>query len=353
MFPIFQALISSSSSYGGYMAIKVGINGFGRIGRNVLRASLQDPNLEFVAVNDLTEPKTLAHLLKYDSVLGNLPNKVTAGGDCIQVDGKSIRVFKEKDPAALPWESVGAQVVIESTGRFTDANDAKKHLRGPVKKVIISAPAKNEDVTLVLGVNQDTYNPAKHNVISNASCTTNCLAPIVKVVHDNFRVLSGTMTTIHSYTNDQVILDFPHKDLRRARAAALSMIPTSTGAAKALKLVIPDLKGKLDGFAMRVPTPNVSVVDLVAFVEKATTVEEVNNALCGAANEAMKGILGVEDAELVSVDYRGDERSSIVDAPLTRVVSGNCVKVIAWYDNEWGYSCRVRDLIQFMGKKGL
>ena len=335
------------------MAVKIGINGFGRIGRNVLRASLNDPNLEFVAVNDLTEPKTLAHLLKYDSVLGNLPNKVTAGGDCIQGDGKSIRVFKEKDPAALPWESVGAQVVIESTGRFTDANDAKKHLRGPVKKVIISAPAKNEDVTLVLGVNQDTYNPAKHNVISNASCTTNCLAPIVKVVHDNFRVLSGTMTTIHSYTNDQVILDFPHKDLRRARAAALSMIPTSTGAAKALKLVIPDMAGKLDGFAVRVPTPNVSVVDFVAVVEKKATKEEVNSALKKASeNGSLKGYLGYEENELVSSDFRGDARSSIVDAPSTLVV-GNLVKVVSWYDNEWGYSCRVRDLINFIASKGL
>ncbi|HKU26460.1 MAG TPA: type I glyceraldehyde-3-phosphate dehydrogenase, partial [Candidatus Sulfotelmatobacter sp.] len=235
------------------MAIKVGINGFGRIGRNVLRASLKDPNLEFVAVNDLTEPKTLAHLLKYDSVLGNLPNQVTAGGDCIQVDGKNIRVFKEKDPAALPWESVGAQVVIESTGKFTDANEAKKHLRGSVKKVIISAPAKNEDVTVVLGVNHEKYDASKHNVMSNASCTTNCLAPVAKVINDEFKIVSGTMTTIHSYTNDQVILDFPHKDLRRARAAALSMIPTTTGAAKALKLVIPELAGKLDGFSMRVP----------------------------------------------------------------------------------------------------
>src|SRR5436309_4657130 len=261
------------------MGIKVGINGFGRIGRNVLRASLQDPNLEFVAVNDLTEPKTLAHLLKYDSVLGNLPNKVTAGADSIQVDGKTIRVFKEKDPAALPWDSVGAQVVIESTGRFTDANDAKKHLRGPVKKVIISAPAKNEDVTLVLGVNHQVYDPAKHNIISNASCTTNCLAPIAKVVNDEFKVVSGTMTTIHSYTNDQVILDFPHKDLRRARAAALSMILTSTGAAKALHLAIPELKGKMDGFSLRVPTPDVSVADMVAFVENKTTVEEVNATL--------------------------------------------------------------------------
>src|SRR5690348_15160765 len=336
------------------MAIKVGINGFGRIGRNVLRASLKDPNLEFVAVNDLTEPKTLAHLLKYDSVLGNLPNQVTASGDSIQVDGKSIKVFKEKDPAALPWDSVGVQVVIESTGRFTDANDAKKHLRGPVKKVIISAPAKNEDVTLVLGVNHEKYDAPKHHIISNASCTTNCLAPVAKVLNDEFKIVSGTMTTIHSYTNDQVILDFPHKDLRRARAAALSMIPTTTGAAKALKLVIPELGGKLDGFSMRVPTPNVSVVDLVAFVEKKTTAEEVNAAMQKAAdNGPLKNYLGVEHNELVSSDFKGDSRSSIVDAPMTRVVNGNCVKVISWYDNEWGYSCRVRDLINYIGSKGL
>jgi glyceraldehyde 3-phosphate dehydrogenase len=335
------------------MAIKVGINGFGRIGRNVLRASLKDSNLEFVAVNDLTDPKTLAHLLKYDSVLGNLPNKVTAGADSISVDGKTIKVFAEKDPAKLPWESVGAQVVIESTGRFTNAEDAKKHLRGPVKKVIISAPAKNEDVTLVLGVNHDKYDPAKHHIISNASCTTNCLAPIVKVVHDDFKIVSGTMTTIHSYTNDQVILDFPHKDLRRARAAALSMIPTSTGAAKALKLVIPDMAGKLDGFAVRVPTPNVSVVDLVALVEKKTTKEEVNAALKKASeNGPLKGYLGYEENELVSADFRGDARSSIVDSLCTLVV-GNLVKVISWYDNEWGYSSRVRDLINFIGSKGL
>jgi len=336
------------------MAIKVGINGFGRIGRNVLRASLNDPNIEFVAVNDLTDPKTLAHLLKYDSILGNLKHKISAGGDCIKIEDRSIRVFAEKDPAKLPWESVGAQVVIESTGRFTDANDAKKHLRGPVKKVIISAPAKNEDVTLVLGVNHQVYDPAKHNIISNASCTTNCLAPIAKVVNDEFKIVSGTMTTIHSYTNDQVILDFPHKDLRRARAAAVSMIPTSTGAAKALHLVIPELKGKLDGFAMRVPTPNVSVVDLVAFVEKKTTAEEVNAALKRAtANGPLKGYLGYEEEELVSADFRGDARSSIVDAPMTRVVAGNCVKVISWYDNEWGYSCRVRDLINYIGSKGI
>ncbi|MFL6462793.1 MAG: type I glyceraldehyde-3-phosphate dehydrogenase [Bryobacteraceae bacterium] len=336
------------------MAIKVGINGFGRIGRNVLRASLNDPNIEFVAVNDLTDPKTLAHLLKYDSILGNLRHNISAGTDSISIDNKQFKVFAEKDPAKLPWESVGAQVVLESTGRFTDANDAKKHMRGPVKKVIISAPAKNEDVTLVLGVNERTYDPSKHHIISNASCTTNCLAPISKVVNDSFKIVSGTMTTIHSYTNDQVILDFPHKDLRRARAAAVSMIPTSTGAAKALHLVIPELKGKLDGFAMRVPTPNVSVVDLVAFVEKKTTAEEVNAAMKSASESGpLKGYLGYEENELVSADFKGDSRSSVVDAPMTRVVAGNCVKVISWYDNEWGYSCRVRDLINYIGSKGV
>ena len=336
------------------MAIKVGINGFGRIGRNVLRASLKDPNLDFVAVNDLTDPKTLAHLLKYDSVLGNLPNQVSAGPDSITVDGKTIKVFKEKDPAALPWESVGAQVVIESTGRFTDANDAKKHMRGTVKKVIISAPAKNEDVTLVLGVNHDKYDGSKHHIISNASCTTNCLAPVAKVINDEFKIVSGTMTTIHSYTNDQVILDFPHKDLRRARAAALSMIPTTTGAAKALKLVIPELGGKVDGFSMRVPTPNVSVVDLVVWVEKKTTKEEVNAALKKATQSGpLKGYLSYEEQELVSSDFKGNPFSSIVDAPMTLVVGGNCVKVISWYDNEWGYSCRVRDLINYIASKGM
>ena len=336
------------------MAVKVGINGFGRIGRNVLRASLNDPNLEFVAVNDLTDPKTLAHLLKYDSILGNLKHKISATADSIKVEDCTIRVFAEKDPAKLPWESVGAQVVIESTGRFTDANEAKKHLRGPVKKVIISAPAKNEDFTVVLGVNHQAYDPAKHHIISNASCTTNCLAPIAKVVNDEFKIVSGTMTTIHSYTNDQVILDFPHKDLRRARAAAVSMIPTSTGAAKALHLVIPELKGKLDGFSMRVPTPNVSVVDMVTFVEKKTSAEEVNAVMKKASeNGPLKGYLGYETEALVSVDYRGDARSSIVDALMTRVVAGNCVKVISWYDNEWGYSCRVRDLITYIASKGL
>jgi glyceraldehyde 3-phosphate dehydrogenase len=336
------------------MAVKVGINGFGRIGRNVLRTALNDKNLEFVAVNDLTDPKTLAHLLKYDSILGNLPNAITAGTDSITIDGKTIKVFKEKDPALLPWESVGAQVVIESTGRFTDANDAKKHLRGSVKKVIISAPAKNEDFTVVLGVNEDKYDHAKHHVISNASCTTNCLAPVAKVIQDHFKIICGTMTTIHSYTNDQVILDFPHKDLRRARAAALNMIPTTTGAAKAVKLVIPELAGKLDGFAMRVPTPNVSVVDLVALVEKKTTKEEVNSALKQASESGpLKGYLGYEENELVSCDFKGDARSSIVDAKMTLVVGGNLVKVISWYDNEWGYSCRVRDLINYMAAKGL
>src|SRR5438874_1403159 len=335
------------------MAIKVGINGFGRIGRNVLRTALEDKNLEFVAVNDLTSPKTLAHLLKYDSILGNLKHNITATDDAIAIDGKRIKVFAEKDPAKIDWESVGAQVVIESTGRFTNAEDAKKHLRGPVKKVIVSAPAKGEDITIVLGVNEDKYNPAKDSIISNASCTTNCLAPVAKVVNDHFKIVSGTMTTIHSYTNDQVILDFPHKDLRRARAAAVSMIPTSTGAAKALHLVIPELKGKLDGFAMRVPTPNVSVVDLVTFVEKKTTAEEVNSALKKASESGpLKGYLGFEQNELVSSDFKGDGRSSIVDSLLTLVV-GNLVKVVSWYDNEWGYSCRVRDLVNFLGRKGL
>src|SRR6184192_3658216 len=299
------------------MAIRVGINGFGRIGRNVVRTALKSPTIEFVAVNDLTDAKTLAHLLKYDSVLGNLEENVSASDGCISVGNKKMKVFAEKDPANLNWESVGAQIVVESTGRFTEAEAARKHLRGSVKKVIISAPAKNEDITIVLGVNEGKYDPAKHHIVSNASCTTNCLAPLAKVVHDKFTIQSGTMTTIHSYTNDQVILDFPHKDLRRARAAGLSMIPTSTGAAKALHLVIPELKGKLDGFAMRVPTPNVSVVDLVVFTEKKTSVEEVNNALKKASEQGrLKGYLGYETEELVSMDFRGDSRSSIVDAPM-------------------------------------
>ncbi|HTX41916.1 MAG TPA: type I glyceraldehyde-3-phosphate dehydrogenase [Acidobacteriaceae bacterium] len=334
------------------MAVKVGINGFGRIGRNVLRASLGNPDIEFVAVNDLTSPKTLAHLLKYDSILGNLKNEITAGEDFISIDGRKIKVFAEKDPAKLPWDEVGAQVVVESTGRFTDGAAAKAHLRGPVKKVIISAPATNEDITIVLGVNEGKYDPAKHNVISNASCTTNCLAPVVKVLVEKFGIVSGIMTTIHSYTNDQVILDFPHKDLRRARAAALSMIPTSTGAAKALKLVIPEVEGKLDGFAIRVPTPNVSVVDLTFVAEKPVTKDSVNAALKAASEGELKGILGYDTNELVSSDFKGDPRSSIVDGPLTKVV-GQSVKVISWYDNEWGYSNRVRDLILFVTKKGL
>jgi len=333
------------------MPVKVGINGFGRIGRNILRASLGVRDIEFVAVNDITDPKTLAHLLKYDSVLGNLSADVGHGDDSITVDGRTMRVFKVKDPAELDWSSLGAQIVVESTGLFTKAEDAKKHLRGTVKKVIITAPAKNEDITLVLGVNDDKYDPAKHHIISNASCTTNCLAPVAKVVHENFRIRKGSMTTIHAYTNDQKILDLPHKDLRRARAAALSIIPTTTGAAKAVGLVLPELKGKLDGYAMRVPTPNVSLVDLVALVEKPTTTEEVNAAFKKAANGPLKGILEFCEEELVSIDFRGNPHSSIVDAGFTKVIDGDCVKVTAWYDNEWGYSCRVRDLIKFIAQR--
>jgi len=333
------------------MPIKVGINGFGRIGRNILRASLGDKSLEFVAVNDITDPKTLAHLLKYDSILGNLPNKVTFTENSIAVDGKSFRVFKVKDPAELDWASVGAEIVVESTGLFTKGPDAKKHLRGPVKKVLISAPATDPDHTIVMGVNDKTYDPAKHHVVSNASCTTNCLAPVAKVLHDTFGIVHGTMTTIHSYTNDQRLLDLPHKDLRRARAAALSMIPSTTGAAKALHLVVPELKGKLDGYAMRVPTPNVSVVDLTVTVQKATTVEEVNGAMKRAAEGPMKGILEYTEDELVSIDFRGNPHSAIVDAGYTKVVGGACVKVLAWYDNEWGYSCRCVDLIKFMAAR--
>jgi glyceraldehyde 3-phosphate dehydrogenase len=333
------------------MPIKVGINGFGRIGRNVLRASLGARDIEFVAVNDVTDARTLAHLLKYDSVLGNLTNQVTHTDDSIAVDGKGFKVFKVKDPAELDWASVGAEIIIESTGLFTKGQDARKHLRGPVKKVIITAPATDPDHTLVLGVNQDTYDPAKHHVVSNASCTTNCLAPVAKVIYQAFGIVSGTMTTIHSYTNDQRLLDLPHKDLRRARAAALSMIPSTTGAAKALHLAIPELKGKLDGYSMRVPTPNVSVVDLTVFTEKPASVQAVNAALKAAARGPMKGILDYTEEPLVSMDYRGNPHSSIVDAEYTRVVGDRCVKVLAWYDNEWGYSCRCRDLIQFMAGK--
>ena len=333
------------------MAIKVGINGFGRIGRNIYRAALGDPGIEIVAVNDITDAKTLAHLLKYDSILGNLTNEITHTENTISVDGKSFKVFKVKDPAELDWASVGASIVVESTGLFTKGSDARKHIRGPVKKVLISAPATDVDATIVLGVNEKTYDPAKHHVVSNASCTTNCLAPVAKVIHDTFGINVGTMTTIHSYTNDQKLLDLPHKDLRRARAAGLSMIPTSTGAAKALHLVIPELKGKLDGYAMRVPTPNVSIVDLTVMTEKPVTAEAVNAAFEKAADGPMKGILGVSTDELVSIDFRGDARSSIVDAPNTRVVGSNCLKVLSWYDNEWGYSCRCRDLIKFFASK--
>jgi glyceraldehyde 3-phosphate dehydrogenase len=310
-------------------------------------------DIEFVAVNDLTDTKTLAHLLKYDSVLGTLPVEIHAEGDAILVGGKRIKVFATKDPAQLDWNSVGAQIVIESTGKFTDAKEACKHIRGSVKKVIISAPAKNEDVTLVLGVNDAAYDPAKHNIISNASCTTNCLAPVVKVLHSTVGIQKASMTTIHSYTNDQNVLDFPHKDLRRARAAALNMIPTTTGAAKAIGLVMPELKGKLDGYSMRVPTPDVSVVDLVAITNRPTTAEEVNAAFKAAADGPMKGILAYTEDPVVSTDMLHNPNSSIVDGQMTKVLDGNLLKVISWYDNEWGYSCRVVDLIEFLTKKGL
>jgi glyceraldehyde 3-phosphate dehydrogenase len=335
------------------MAVKVGINGFGRIGRNILRTALGDKEIDFVAVNDITDTKTLAHLLKYDSVLGNLEQEITATDNSITVDGDEMRVFSERDPAAIDWESVGAEIVIESTGHFTNAEDARKHLRGTVKKVIISAPAKNEDITIVLGVNGDKYDAAAHHIISNASCTTNCLAPVAKVIHENFRIKTAQMTTIHSYTNDQQLLDLPHKDLRRARAAALSMIPTSTGAAKAVALVLPELKGKFDGISVRVPTPNVSLVDVVMEVETETTTEAVNTALKNAAGEELQGILAFSEEPLVSIDFRGNPYSSIVDAEYTKVIGGRLVKVLSWYDNEWGYSCRVRDLVKFIAQKGL
>jgi len=335
------------------MSVKVGINGFGRIGRNVVRAALHNPEIEFVAVNDLTDTKTLAHLTKYDSVLGQLHENVRIEGDSIVVGPRKIKVFAVKDPAELDWSSLGVQVVVESTGRFTEAKDAARHLRGTVKKVIISAPAKDEDVTIVLGVNDAAYNPAKHNIISNASCTTNCLGPVVKVLHEKFGILKGSMTTIHSYTNDQNVLDFPHKDLRRARAAALNMIPTTTGAAKAIGLVMPELKGKLDGYAMRVPTPDVSVVDLVVVTQKKTSDKEVNAALKAAAEGELKGILEYTEDPVVSTDMLHNSNSSIVDAGMTKVIDGDLVKVVAWYDNEWGYSCRVNDLILFLAKKGL
>jgi glyceraldehyde 3-phosphate dehydrogenase len=332
------------------MAIKVGINGFGRIGRNLYRTCIGDKDIDIVAVNDITDPKTLAHLLKYDSVLGNLDGEVKQTEDSILVDGKKIRVFKERDPGKIDWPSLDIEVVVESTGLFTKADDARKHLRGSVKKVIISAPAKGEDITVCMGVNDKSYDPAKHNIISNASCTTNCLAPLAKVVHEAFGIESGLMTTIHSYTNDQRLLDLPHSDLRRARAAALSMIPTSTGAAKAIGLVLPELKGKLDGIAIRVPTPDVSLVDLTVRTAKPVTVEAVNGALKSAANGALKGILQYTDEELVSADFLHNPHSSIVDGPLTKTIGDRMAKVFSWYDNEWGFSVRLRDLIKLVVK---
>ncbi|MFZ7101294.1 MAG: type I glyceraldehyde-3-phosphate dehydrogenase [Peptococcaceae bacterium] len=332
------------------MSVKIGINGFGRIGRNVFRAAARQGEFDIVAVNDLTDAKTLAHLLKYDSVHGTYPGPVEARENSIIVDGKEIKVFAEKDPAALPWGELGVQIVIESTGRFTNGKDAKKHLEAGADKVVISAPAKEEDITIVMGVNEEKYDSQKHHIVSNASCTTNCLAPVAKVLNDKFGIKRGLMTTVHSYTNDQRILDLPHKDLRRARAAAMSIIPTTTGAAKAVALVLPELKGKLNGFAMRVPTPNVSVVDLVAELNKTTTVEEVNQALQEASTGEMAGILGYSEEPLVSKDYNGDSRSSIVDALSTMLIEGDLVKVISWYDNEWGYSCRVVDLAKYIAK---
>ncbi|MGE0041628.1 MAG: type I glyceraldehyde-3-phosphate dehydrogenase [Vicinamibacterales bacterium] len=327
------------------MAIRVGINGFGRIGRNIMRAALGNAEIDFVAVNDLTNASTLAHLLKYDSVLGNLSAAIEASDDAITVNGDRFQVLSVKDPGALPWKDLGVDIVFESTGRFTKRDDAAKHLAAGAKKVIITAPATNPDVTLVLGVNDAAYDKATHHVISNASCTTNCLAPVAKVLHERFGIKTGMMTTVHSYTNDQNLLDLPHKDLRRARAAALSIIPTTTGAAKAVAEVLPELKGRLDGIAMRVPTPNVSLVDLVATVETATSTDEVNAALKAAADGPLKGILEYSTAPLVSVDFRGNAHSSIVDAPYTKVMDGHFVKVLAWYDNEWGYSSRCVDLI--------
>jgi len=335
------------------MPVRIGINGFGRIGRNIMRAALGDTNLDFVAVNDLTSAKTLAHLLKYDSVLGNLHARVEANADGISVDGDEFKVLSLRDPAQLPWKDLGVDVVFESTGLFTNRADAAKHVAAGAKKVVITAPAKGPDVTIVLGVNDETYDPQKHQIISNASCTTNCLAPIAKVIHQKFGIKKGWMTTIHSYTNDQQLLDLPHKDLRRARAAGLSMIPTTTGAALAVGEVLPDLKGKLDGFAMRVPTPNVSVVDLAALLAKKTSGDEVNAALKEAADGALEGILEYSTEELVSIDFKGNPHSSIVDAPYTKVMDGDFVKVLSWYDNEWGYSNRCVDLVRLLVKRGL
>jgi glyceraldehyde 3-phosphate dehydrogenase len=335
------------------MAVKVGINGFGRIGRNIMRAALGQKDLDFVAVNDLTSASTLAHLLKYDSILGNLKASIQAKGDAISVDGDEFKVLSVKDPAQLPWKDLGVDVVFESTGIFTNRDGAAKHLAAGAKRVVITAPAKGPDVTLLLGVNADTYDPAKHTIISNASCTTNCLAPVAKVLHETFGIKKGWMTTVHSYTNDQQLLDLPHKDIRRARAAALSMIPTTTGAAVAVGEVLPQLKGRLDGFSLRVPTPNVSVVDLAAVIEKRTTPEAINAAFTAAANGPLKGIMQVSTEELVSIDFRGNPHSAIVDAPYTKIMDGDFVKVLAWYDNEWGYSNRCVDLLRFMVKKGI
>jgi len=335
------------------MAVRVGINGFGRIGRNIMRAALGDKDIDFVAVNDLTNAATLAHLLKYDSVLGNLHAKVSATADGIAVDGDEFKVLSVKDPSELPWKDLGVDVVFEGTGRFTKRDDAAKHLAAGAKKVIITAPAKGPDISIVLGVNEDKYDAAKHHVISNASCTTNCLAPLAKVIHQAFGIKKGWMTTIHSYTNDQNLLDLPHKDMRRARAAAMSIIPTTTGAALAVGEVLPELKGKLDGFSMRVPTPNVSVVDLAALLDKKTTAEEINAALRAAADGPLKGILAMSDDPLVSIDFRGNANSSIVDTAYTKVMDGDFAKVVSWYDNEWGYSSRCVDLLRLMVKKGL
>lgn len=335
------------------MSVRVAINGFGRIGRNVLRASLGTKTIEFVAINDVTDAATLAHLLKYDSVFGRIGAEVEAGENYIRVNGKEIRISAEKDPAKLPWKEMKVDIALECTGLFTGRDKAEGHLKSGAKKVIISAPAKNEDITICMGVNNDKYEPSRHSIISNASCTTNCLAPVAKVLHGEFDIIKGTMTTVHAYTNDQKILDLPHKDLRRARAAALSMIPTSTGAAKAVSLVLPDLKGKLDGMAVRVPVPTVSLVDLVVEVGRNTTAEEVNSAMKKAASGELKGILEYCDEELVSVDFKGNPNSSILDARSTKVMGGNMVKVLSWYDNEWGFSCRMRDLILLIASKGL
>ena len=335
------------------MPVRIGINGFGRIGRNIMRAALGDKDLDFVAVNDLTSAKTLAHLLKYDSVLGNLDARVEARNDGISVDGHEFTVLSLRDPAQLPWKDLGVDVVFESTGLFTSRDDAAKHLTAGARKVVITAPAKGPDITIVLGVNDERYDPQKHQIISNASCTTNCLAPLAKVIHQRFGIKKGWMTTIHSYTNDQQLLDLPHKDLRRARAAGLSMIPTTTGAAHAVGEVLPDLKGKLDGFSMRVPTPNVSVVDLAVILDKKTSGDEVNAALKEAADGALKGILQYSTEELVSIDFKGNPHSSIVDAPYTKVMDGDFLKVLSWYDNEWGYSNRCVDLVRLLAKRGL